>query len=100
MISGEFLCSDNNNHIVTCSREGLLRWWETNQTIRDRNESLYKAVEKQKKELNLKQRKMIFESASAAEDSNIDEAIRLYRAIGRDDDVQRLELMKSGDIYD
>ncbi len=100
MISGEFICSDDNNHIVTCSREGLLRWWETSQTIRDRNESLYKAVEVQKKELNLKQRKMIFESASAAEDSNIDEAIRLYRVIGREADVQRLERMKSGGVFD
>ena len=99
MIGGEFFCSDNKNHIVTCTREGLLRWWQTIQDIRDINENLYDAVEDERRNLNRKQRKRIFENASSIEDSDIDESIRLYRIIDRIDDVERLETKKqSGDL--
>ena len=95
MLGGEFYCSDNYNHIVTCSREGLLRWWETTTNIKDKNEYIFHEVEEKKRELNRKQRKRIFENASAAEENDIDEAIRLYRVIGRESDVKRLENKKS-----
>jgi len=95
---GDFYCSDNQEHIVTCTREGLLRWWETTSSIEDKNEYIFQEVEERKKELNRKQRKRIFETASEAEKNNIDEAIRLYRVIGRESDVKRLEKqIKKGD---
>ena len=91
MPAGHLLSSNGADVMCTATRDGLVRWWESPQLASRRSEILKRLVVSERRRIDWEQRQVMFEAALAAEDEGmLTNAIELYQALGRTEDVRRL----------
>ena len=91
MPAGHLLSSNGADVMCTATRDGLVRWWESPQLSSRRNEILKRLVVSERRRIDWEQRQVMFEAALTAEDEGmLTNAIELYQALGRTEDVRRL----------
>ncbi len=89
--AGDHIDSNHSDIIVTASRDGLVRWWESPLLTSKRSQILRKLVSEERKRIDWEKRQVIFEAARDAEESGmLSRAIELYASLGRREDVRRL----------
>ena len=91
MPAGHLLSSNGADVMCTATRDGLVRWWESPQLASRRSEILKRLVVSERRRIDWEQRQVMFEAALTAEDEGmLTNAIELYQALGRTEDVRRL----------
>lgn len=89
--AGDHIDSNDSDVIVTATRSGLIRWWESPQLLSKRSKILRKLVSEERQRIDWEQRQVIFEAARDAEENGLlSRAIELYNSLGRKEDVRRL----------
>ena len=89
--AGHLLSSNGADVMCTATRDGLVRWWESPQLASRRTELLKYLAIKERRRIDWEQRQVMFEAALAAEEEGmLTNAIELYQALGRTEDVRRL----------
>jgi hypothetical protein len=95
MDGGDLLVGDGVSTLVSCTREGLLRWWEAPELALRRRRRIQSEVAQAREELDWENRKSVFVAARDAEDNGqLSKAAELYQKLGRTDDVRRILKMK------
>lgn len=93
--AGVYISSNGADIMTTATRDGLIRWWESPRLISKRDKILRKLVSEERQRIDWEQRQVIFEAAREAEDNGLlTRALELYTALGRQEDVRRILVMK------
>lgn len=91
MDGGDYLSGNGIDVMVSCTRDGLLRWWESPSLALQRRTITQRIITEERQRLDWDQRKRMFESARLAEDDGmLSKAVEFYQALGRTDDVKRI----------
>ena len=89
------LCGDGSTTLVSCTRGGLLRWWEAPDLMLKRRRKVQAEVAQAREEMDWQKRSHMFTTARAAEDDGqLSKAAELYQKLGRSEDVRRILGMK------
>lgn len=95
MDGGDLLTGDGISTLVSCTREGLLRWWEAPELASRRRRRIQSEVAQAREDLDWENRKSVFIAARDAEENGqLSKAAELYQKLGRTDDVRRILKMK------
>jgi hypothetical protein len=93
--AGDIIASNDADMMVTATRDGLIRWWESPKLVSKRDTILRKLVSEERQRIDWEQRQVIFEAARDAEESGLlTRAIELYTSLGRQEDVRRILALK------
>ena len=95
---GEMLCGVATDTMVTATRNGLVRFWQSPDLANLRRAEMQRMVADAQIASDWDERKRIFQRAcQAEEEGRISLAVELYDSLGRSNDVNRLLKRQRGD---
>ena len=95
---GEMLCGLAADTMVTATRNGLVRYWQSPELANLRRAEMQRMVAEAQIANDWEERKRIFQRAcKAEEEGRISLAVELYESLGRSNDVNRLLSRQRGE---